>query len=90
MPVRGVRDTNVLLQWRTVSRAVLLTRTETGDARAGRTPRGPIDPTSPWKAPGMRVGTAPVYDKWACFVTVGLIKPLTAHTELDLAPPAPH
>ena len=58
MPVRGVRDTNVLLQWRTVSRAVLLTRTETGDARAGRTPRGPIDPTSPWKAPGMRVGTA--------------------------------
>ena len=58
MPVGGVRDTNVLLQWRTVSRAVRLTRTETGDARAGRTPRGPIDPTSPWEALGVRVGAA--------------------------------
>ena len=58
MPVGGVRDTNVLLQWRTVSRAVRLTHTESGDARAGCTPRDPIDPTSPREAPGTRVGAA--------------------------------
>ena len=28
------------------------------DAHAGRTPRGPIDPTSPWEAPGVHVGAA--------------------------------
>ena len=56
--VGPVRDTNLLSQWRTVSWAVRHTHTEPGDAHAGRTPRGPIDPTSPWKAPGMRVGTA--------------------------------
>ena len=53
-----VRDTNVLSQWRTVSRAVRRTRTESGDAHAGRAPRGPIDPTSPWEAPGVHVGAA--------------------------------
>ena len=58
MPVGAVRDTNVPSQWRAVSRAVQLTRTETGDARAGRATRGPVGPTSPWEAPGVHVGAA--------------------------------
>ena len=58
MPVGGVRDTNVLLQWRTVSRAVWRTHPESDDARAGRVPRAALGPTSPWEAPGVRVGTA--------------------------------
>jgi len=31
---------------------------ESGDALAGRAPRAPVDPTSPWKASGVRVGAA--------------------------------
>ena len=56
MLMGGVRNTNVLSQWRTVSRTVRHTRTEPGDARAGRAPRGPLGPTSPREAPGVRVG----------------------------------
>ena len=58
----GVRDTNVLFQWRTVmrmvSRAVWRTHPESDDARAGRAPRAALGPTSPWEAPGVRVGAA--------------------------------
>ena len=60
----GVRDTNVLLQWRTVSRAVWRTHPESDDARAGRAPRAPLGPTSPWEAPGVRVGA--VGSRTAC------------------------
>ena len=58
MPVGGVRDTNVLSQCRTVSRAVRRTHPEPGDAHAERAPRGPVDQTSPWEAPGVHVGAA--------------------------------
>ena len=58
MPVGGVRDTNVLSQWRMVSRTVWHKPPESGDARAGRAPRAPLGPTSPWEALGVRVGAA--------------------------------
>ena len=58
MLMGGVRNTNVLSQWRTVSRTVRHTRTEPGDARAGHAPRAPLGPTSPREAPGVRVGVA--------------------------------
>ena len=54
----GVRDTNVLSQWRTVSRTVRHKHPESGDARAEHAPRAPLGPTSPWEALGVHVGTA--------------------------------
>ena len=54
----GVRDTNVLPQWRTVSRTVRHKHPESGDARAEHAPRAPLGPTSPWEAPGVRVDAA--------------------------------
>ena len=58
MLVGTVRDTNVLSQWRTVSRTVWHKHPESGDARAGCAPRAPLGPTSPWEAPGVHVGAA--------------------------------
>ena len=58
MLVGAVRDQNVGLQWGTVFQAVRRNHPERGDARAGRAPRGPVGHTSPWEAPGVRVGAA--------------------------------
>ena len=55
-PSLDTMDTN--LTSRTVSRTVWHKPPESGDARAGRAPRAPLGPTSPWEAPGVRVGVA--------------------------------
>ena len=58
MLMGAVRDTNMLSQWRTVFQAARHIPLESGDARAGCAPQAPLGPTSPWEAPGVRVGAA--------------------------------
>ena len=72
MLMGAVRDTNMLSQWRTVFQAARHIPLESGDARAGCAPQAPLGPTSPWEAPGVRVGDAGgsrgVLESWAVSV----------------------